>query len=120
MRGTTVFEAAATSGVVLTGREQAGASASRLVGSGFELGAHAALQMRWLRLGARAMRLPTHDRLRSEVGVLEATLCGVAAPIAICADARGARMDAVVDDTGAQAAVRSLYAGLSIGFTRER
>jgi hypothetical protein len=119
MRGTTVFELAATSGVVLTGRERVGDTDWRKLG-GFEVGAHASVQIPWLRLSTRAVRLPTQDRLGAEVGMLEATLCGRTAPFAVCADGRAMRTDAFVDVSGAIASVRGVYAGLTFGFTRER
>lgn len=117
MRGTTVFELAGTSGIVLTGRERAGDAERRVLGNGFEVGGYAVVQGPWLRLGMRAMRMPTHDALGPDVGLGEATLCAMRTPFAICADARAAFLQA---NAPTPEALRSYYGGLTFGFTRER
>lgn len=120
MRGITVLEIGATSGVVLVGREQVGEASTRVLGNGLAVGGYLVVQVPWLRLGARAMRLPTHDELRSEVDVADGNLCGVLAPFALCADARAARMDALVPGSTSPVEVRSVAFGLTLGLTRER
>lgn len=119
MRGTTVFELGATTGVVLTGRWRTGDADTRRLGRGFETGAYVVVQAPWIRLGASAMRVPTADALQSSVDVAEGTLCVIHAPFAVCADARAMR-GAAFTAPGASSEVRALYAGLTIGFTRER
>jgi hypothetical protein len=119
MRGITVLELGATSGVALVGRERAGDAARRILGDGFEVGGYAAVQVPWVRFGVRAMDLPTKDALGSHVQLVEGTLCGIAAPLAICADARMSRMDAFTP-SGPIREVISTHAGFSLGFTRER
>ena len=120
MRGITVVEIGATSGVVLIGRERVGDGSTRVLGNGLAVGGYLVVQVPWMRLGTRAMRLPTHDELRSEVDVVDGNLCGVLAPLALCADARAARMDAFVPGSTAPTEVRSLAFGLTLGLTRER
>lgn len=118
MRGTTVLELGATTGVVLAGRWRGGDAETRRLGRGFETGAYVVVQVPWLRLGASAMRLPTTDALQSPVDVGEVTLCMIHAPFAVCADARAMRADAFA--SGAASEVRAVHAGLTLGFTRER
>lgn len=119
MRGTTVFELGVTTGVVLTGRWRAGDAERRRLG-GFETGAYVAVQVPWVRLGASATRLPTDDRLVSPVDVAQGTLCFMSAPVAICADARAMRAEAIVASGAPPREVRAFYGGLVLGLTRER
>ncbi len=119
MRGTTVIELGATTGVVLTGRWRAGDAERRRLG-GFERGAYVAVQVPWVRIGASATRLPTDDRLVSPVDVAQGTLCFMSAPVAICADARAMRAEAVVASGQPPREVRAFYGGLVLGLTRER
>lgn len=120
MRGSTVFEVGATTGVILVGRERTGTATRRILGDGFEVGAYAVAQHEWIRLGARGMRLPTNDQLASEVWMGEGTLCGIASILAVCADARVTQMTAFTDPALGARDVTNLHAGLSLGFTRER
>jgi hypothetical protein len=120
LRGRTVLELGMTSGAVLVGRHRVGEAERRIVGGGLEIGSYAALQVPWVRLGATLARLPTDDGLGTPVRVAEGTLCVIAAPFAICADGRATSTDAIVAPGVAPSEVRSLYAGLAFGFTRER
>jgi hypothetical protein len=120
MRGTTVFEIAVTSGVVLTGRERVGDAERRVLGNGLEAGGYVVVQGPWLRLGMRAMRLPTHDALGPDVAVTETTLCVIRTPIAICADGRAAFTQAIPSPAATPIATRSFYGGLTLGLSRER
>jgi hypothetical protein len=120
LRGRTVIEIGATSGVLLIGRQRIGEAETRHLGGGLEVGAYAALQVPWVRLGLRAMRLPTNDGLASAVRVAEGTLCVVAAPFAVCGDARAMATDAMVFPGALPSEVSALYGGFSFGFTRER
>ena len=120
MHGLTVIELGLTSGAVLTGRFRAGEAETRLLGAGLEVGAYAALHVPYLRLGLNAMRLPTSDALSSAVRTAEGTLCAIATPVAICFDGRATEADAIVWPGTSASEVRSLYAGLAVGFTRER
>jgi hypothetical protein len=120
LHGRTVIELGATSGAVLTGRFRAGETATRILGAGLEVGAYAALQIPWFRVGLSAMRLPTNDALSAPVQTAEGTLCAIATPFAICGDARATRTEAVAIAGAAPVEVTSLYAGLAFGFTRER
>ena len=115
-----VLELGATTGAVLTGRFRAGEAETRILGAGLEVGAYAALQIPWFRLGFSAMRLPTNDALSSPVRTAEGTLCAIATPFAICADARATVTDAITSPGAPPSEVTSLYAGLAFGFTRER
>ena len=90
------------------------------MGGGLEVGAYAALHVPWVRLGLRAMRLPTNDGLTSPVRVVEGTLCVVAAPFAACGDARAMATNAIVSPGAPASEVSAFYGGLSFGFTRER
>ena len=114
-----LVEIAATTGVVLIGRYRGGEAYSRDLGHGFEVGAHASIQAPWVRLGASVMRFPTHDDVSGPVDMAEATLCVVASPIAICADGRALRGDAITSPGAPPSEVRSLYGGITAGFTRE-
>ncbi|HMI89163.1 MAG TPA: hypothetical protein VK550_34025 [Polyangiaceae bacterium] len=116
----TVIELGATSGAVLTGRFRAGETETRILGAGLEVGAYAALQIPWFRLGLSAMRLPTNDALSSPVRTAEGTLCAIATPFAICADARATVTDVISVTGGAPVEVTSMVAGLAFGLTRER
>jgi hypothetical protein len=119
LRGATVIELGVTSGAVLTGRFRAGETETRRLGAGLEVGAYAALHVPYFRLALSGMRLPASDALSSPVRTAEGTLCGLAAPIAICFDGRAATADAFVWPGTSASEVRSLYAGLTAGFTRE-
>jgi hypothetical protein len=116
----TVIELGATSGAVLAGRFRAGDAETRVLGAGLEVGAYAALQIPWFRLGMSAMRLPTNDALSAPVRTAEGTLCAIATPFAICADARASVTEAIAAVGAAPVEVTSLYAGLAFGLTRER
>jgi hypothetical protein len=120
LRGTTIIELGATTGAVLIGRQRIGEAETRHLGSGLEIGAYAAIQVPWVRLGMRATRLPTNDGVESPVRVAEGTLCILAAPFAVCGDARAMTTDAVTAPGAAPSEVSSLYGGLAFGFTRER
>ena len=117
-RGSTVLELGATTGAVLVGRSRTG-HARRVLGSGLEVGAYGALQLPWMRLGVDLTRLPTDDGLSAPVNVAEGTLCARRAPFAICADARMTSTDALILPDEPASKVRSVYAGLLLGFTRE-
>jgi hypothetical protein len=56
----------------------------------------------------------------SPVRVAEGTLCLIAAPFAVCGDARAMASDAITSPGAAPSEVSSLYGGLAFGFTRER
>lgn len=120
LHGRTLIELGATSGAVLTGRFRAGEAETRVLGAGLEVGAYAALQIPWFRFGFSAMRLPTNDALSGPVQTAEGTLCAIATPFAICADARATRADAITVPGAAPVEVSAVYAGLAFGFTRER
>jgi hypothetical protein len=105
--------------VALVGRYRAGDAYSRTLGHGFDVGAHATLQIPYARLGVTVMRFPTDDDVKAPVTMAEGTLCLLAAPIAVCADGRAMRTDAMLHDGAGVAAVRSLYGGITAGFTRE-
>ena len=74
--------------------------------------------MPWIRLSLEAEHLPTDDAIGSPVDLVRGTACAVAAPVAICADARGEQARFVV--AGAEPMVRATYAGLTLGLTGER
>lgn len=118
--GRTVLELGATSGAVLAGRFRAGEAETRILGAGLEVGAYAALQIPWFRLGVSGMRLPTNDALSAPVRTAEGTLCAIATPFAICGDARASVTEAIAVLGAAPVEVTSLYAGLTFGLTRER
>jgi hypothetical protein len=120
LRRATVIELGVTSGAVLTGRFRAGEAETRRLGAGLEVGAYAALHVPYFRLAFNAMRLPASDALSSPVRTAEGTLCAIATPVAICFDGRAQEADAFVWPGIAASEVRSLYAGLTFGFTRER
>ena len=120
LRGTTVIELGVTSGAVLAGRFRAGEAETRMLGAGLEVGAYGALHIPYFRLALNAMRLPSNDALPSPVRTAEGTLCAIATPVAICVDGRASATDAIVWPGTPAAEVRSLYAGLAVGFTRER
>jgi len=120
LQGVTVLELGMTSGAVLVGRHRVGEAETRRLGAGLEIGAYAALHVPWVRLGLKAVRLPTNDGLDSPVRVAEGTLCVIASPFAICADGRATVTDAITTPGAPPSEVRSLYAGLAFGFTRER
>jgi hypothetical protein len=120
LRGATVFELGATSGAVLTGRFRAGEAETRVLGAGLEVGAYAAVHIPWFRIGISGMRLPGNDRLSSPVHTAEGTACVIAAPFAICGDARLSITDAIVVASAPATEVRSLYGGLAFGLTSER
>jgi hypothetical protein len=120
LRRSTVIELGATSGAVLVGRSRIGEATRRVLGAGIEIGAYGAVQLPWGRLGINLTRLPTDDALSAPVDVAEGTLCARVAPLALCADARATFTEAVVAPGAPASEVRSLYAGLSVGFTRER
>jgi hypothetical protein len=109
-----LLEAAATSGVVLDGRFRAGYAETRDLGAGLSYGGHVALQVPWVRLSVMAERLPPRDGLDS-VDMGMATLCAVATPFALCADAMVEQGHTVVGAT--EPFSRVAYGGLTIGFT---
>ena len=117
-RGTTVVELGATGGAVLTGRFRAGESETRVLGAGFEAGIYAAVQVPWFRLGFHAMRLPATDALATPVRTGEGTLCAIAPPVAICADARVTLADARILPNVVVRDVSTVYAGLTFGLAR--
>jgi hypothetical protein len=112
-RGNAVIEAAATSGVALTGRFRAGASETREL-AGFAYGGHLSVQVPWVRLSAVAERLPANDG-QGPVDMATGSLCLVTSPIALCADARGQQGDARLANVEQQ--VRAFYGGITLGFT---
>jgi len=118
--GWTVIEVGATSGAVLAGRQRMGEAEVRHLGAGLEAGGYLAVHIPWFRFDATINRLPTSDALSTPVRSAEGTFCALAAPIAICADARATVTDAMTAPGTAPSEVRLLYAGLSFGFTRER
>ncbi len=120
LHGRTLIELGGTTGAVLAGRLRAGEAETRRLGAGLEVGAYTALQIPWFRLGMSAMRLPTNDALSAPVRTAEGTLCAIATPFVICVDARASVTEAVTATSAAPVEVRSLYAGLAFGFTRER
>lgn len=65
-------------------------------------------------------RLPSGDDVSTPVPVLEGNLCAIATPVAICADARLSMADQIAYSGARVSDARSLYAGLSMGFTQER
>jgi len=115
-RGHAVVEAAATSGAVLTGRYRAWHADTRDLGSGLAYGGHVSLQVPWVRLSASAEQLASGDGLPA-VDVGMATLCAVASPIAICADAFVEQSQART--AGVSQFDRTEYVGLTVGFTGE-
>jgi hypothetical protein len=117
-KGHAVVEAAATSGAVLTGRFRAWEEPSRGMGSGFAYGGRASLQVPWIRLSANAERLPAGDGLDS-VDVGMATLCAVASPLAICADALVEQGHVLGGATATEPFVRAAYGGITVGLTGE-
>lgn len=118
-RGTAVVELGATTGGVHNGRERAGATRTRYLGLGVEVGAYAIVRRPWLRLGARLMRLPTMDALDGPVMLFEGFSCGVLAPVALCSDVRLSTMRAIDDVWHRAEAVTGIYLGLSVGITRD-
>jgi hypothetical protein len=119
-RGHAVVEAAATSGAVLTGRYRAWRADTRDLGSGLSYGGHVSLQVPWVRLSASGEQLASGDGL-VPIDVAMATLCAVAAPIAICGDAFVEQSQAHTGGAaGTSQFVRTEYVGLTIGFTGER
>jgi hypothetical protein len=120
LRGRTVLELGMTSGAVLVGRHRVGDAERRIVGGGLEIGTYASVQIPWVRLGTALVRLPTDDGLGTPVRAAEGTLCVIATPFAICADGRATSTDAITAPGATPSEVRSLYAGLAFGFTRER
>jgi hypothetical protein len=118
MRGNTVVELGGKAGAVLTGRERIG-DARRVLGTGLEYGGYGALQLRWMRAGIELTRMPVDDRVSTPVDVAEGTLCVSGAPFAICADARAAFTKAELSASEPASKVRSVYAGLLLGFTGE-
>ncbi len=117
--GKTVVELGTTTGAVLVGRSRTGEARTRVLGAGFEMGGYAAVQLPWLRLGLSAARLPANDGLSNPVDVVEGTICGRALGFALCTDMRATVSDAAVVPGASASEVRSLYAGLSLGVTRE-
>lgn len=115
----TLIEFGVTSGAVLVGRSRIGNTGRRVLGSGFEYGAYAAVQLRWLRLGVSASRLPTNDAWDQPFDVLEGTLCGRVRVFAICSDARLAASKAPTATGGGLIEARSVYAGITLGVTGE-
>jgi hypothetical protein len=116
-----LVELGGSTGVALVGRYRAGDAYSRHIGNGFDLGAYAAIQGPWVRLGISWLRMPTHDEIDAPVDVAEGTLCLVRAPFALCGDGRAMRTRAAISgDVRPSVDVRTFYAGITIGFTREK
>jgi hypothetical protein len=109
-----LFEVAATSGVALDGRFRAGYAETRDLGAGLSYGGHAALQIPWVRLSATIERLPGRDGL-DFVDMGTASLCAIASPVAICADATVEQGHTVT--AGTEPFSRVAVGGLTIGFT---
>ena len=118
-RAKTVVELGATGGAALVGRSRIGEADRRVIGAGFEVGGYAAVQWPWFRLGLSASRLPTNDRLAGAVNVYEGTLCARAHGLGICTDVGMTATSATVTPGTPPVDVRSTYAGLLLGFTRE-
>jgi hypothetical protein len=118
-RGKTVVELGATGGAVLVGRSRVGDAGRRVLGDGFEYGGYAAIQIPWARLGVSSMRLPTNDALSAPVDVFEGTLCARVGGFALCGDARRMATRAAVGVEAPERHVKSLYAGITLGVTRE-
>jgi Caspase domain len=114
-RGYAVLEAAATTGVALTGRFRAGAAQSREL-AGFAYGGHVSAQVPWVRLSALLERLPGDDGLGG-VDMAGGTLCLVTSPVAVCGDVRAEQADARL--AGAETRVRAIYGGITLGLTGE-
>ncbi len=119
MHGKTVFELGATAGAVLVGRSRTGDSERRLLGSGFERGGYVAVQLPWFRLGASGSRLPVKDELSAPLDILEGSLCARIQGFALCGDGRATWTKAVIEAGEPASKVRSLYAGFTVGVTRE-
>jgi hypothetical protein len=118
MRGNTVVELGGKAGAVLVGRNRIG-DARRVLGTGLEYGGYGALQLPWMRVGAEWTRLPVDDAVSTPVDIAEGTLCVRAAPLALCADARATFTKAELSPDEPAKNVRSVYAGILIGFTEE-
>ncbi len=114
-RGYAVVEAAATTGIALTGRFRAGASESREI-AGLAYGGHVAMQVPWVRVAVIAERLPAKDGL-SPIDLATGTFCLVTSPLAVCADARAQQADARI--AGTETRVRAIYGGITLGLTGE-
>jgi hypothetical protein len=115
-QGHAVAEIGATGGMALTGRFRSWEEPSRGLGTAFAYGGRASLQIPWVRLSASVERLPPGDSLDS-VDVGMTTLCIVASPLAICGDALVEQGHFA--SAGSEAFVRSVYGGLTLGFTGE-
>jgi hypothetical protein len=114
--GATVFEAAATSGVAITGRFRTAGSDSREL-SGFTYGGHVSVHVPWGRLSVVGERISSGDALGGPVDTATGIACFTVSPVALCGDARAAQADAVV--ASAVTHVRMFYAGLTIGVTAD-
>ena len=112
-RGNAVLEAAATTGVALTGRFRSGAAETRDL-AGFTYGGHLSVQVPWVRLSAVAERQEGSGST-SPVDTATASLCLMTAPIALCADGRG--QQTVARLMTYEQEVRAAYAGITLGFT---
>jgi hypothetical protein len=119
MHGKILVELGATTGAVLTGRSRTGDAERRTLGSGFERGGYLAVQLTWLRMGVSGNRLPVNDGWSSPVDVFEGTLCAHVGGVALCGDARALKTKAIVPSGEEPTKVRSHYAGITLGFTRE-
>lgn len=117
--GRTLIELGVTSGAVLVGRSRIANTGRRTLGSGFEYGAYGAVQLRWLRLGVSASRIPASDAWDLPLDVVEGALCGRVQRFAICSDARLAAAQAPTPVAGGLIEARSVYAGLTLGVTGE-
>jgi hypothetical protein len=115
-RGHAVVEVAATAGIALIGRFRAWQEPTRDIGTGLAYGGRVSLQIPWVRLSASAERLPSGDTL-DYVDAGTATLCAVAAPVAICGDAMVEQGHVL--ESGGQPFARAAYGGLTLGITGE-
>jgi len=114
------LEVGVSSGAVLTGRQRIGDAYTRQLGSGLEVGGYLSARIPWFRIRAAAVRLPSADELSAPVRVLDASLCALASPLAICLDARVAVTDEIAYSGALVPDARSMYTGLAVGLTADR
>jgi len=117
VRGT-LFEVAAKGGWLLLGRHDVGEDGRRVLDGSPEAGALAALVTRSVVMRGAFARVFVTDDARP-VDLFEASACGIAVPVAVCADVRVERGDVYGPTSALLPGARSTFVGLTVGVARD-
>lgn len=110
-----LVEIAAEAAPVLAGRYNAGDARPRKLGGSLDWGAHAGARYSVLHLEASYAHIADSDSALGPLQILGGTLCGEAAPVALCLDGRYLTGEVYASSAGEIVTARSLYVGALFG-----